>query len=44
MKAKAGIISAVQASIGHHLDALGHDVIVAHSAEDALNQLRRRFN
>lgn len=44
MKAKAGIISAVQVGIGHHLDALGHDVIVAHSAEDALNQLRRRFN
>ena len=44
MKAKAGIISAVQAGIGRHLDALGHDVIVAHSAEDALNQLRRRFN
>jgi len=42
MKAKDGKVSDSQINLQKHFKALGHEVIVAHSAEEALAALRRR--
>ena len=42
MKAKDGKVSDSQINLQKHFNALGHEVIVAHSAEEALAALRRR--
>jgi VRR-NUC domain len=44
MKAKDGRVSKGQADLHTHFHALGHDVITAYSAEEALAALRKRFH
>lgn len=44
MKAKDGRVSPMQTDLHAHLTDLGHEPIVAYSAEEALVALRRRFN
>lgn len=43
MKAKDGKVSKLQVSLHTNFAALGHEPIVAYSAEEALAALRRRF-
>jgi len=43
MKANDGKVSLTQVAIHSHFDSLGHEVITAYSAEDALAQLRKRL-
>lgn len=43
MKAKDGKVSKLQVDLHTHFTALGHEPIVAYSAEEALAALRRRF-
>lgn len=43
MKAEDGRVSAAQKELHPHMDELGHEVIVAYSAEEALAKLRRRI-
>jgi len=42
MKARDGRVSGEQIKVHAHFNALGHEVIVAYSAEEALAALRRR--
>lgn len=44
MKARGGMTSGAQHTLHRLFTTLGHDVIVAHSVFDALDQLRKRFN
>lgn len=44
MKARDGRISNLQVDLHHHFTALGHEPIVAYSAEEALSALHRRFS
>ena len=44
MKARDGRVSGTQVLLHNHFNALGHEVITAYSAEEALAGLRRRFN
>ena len=41
MKAKDGKVSVAQVLIVDHMTQLGHEVLIAYSAEDALAQLRK---
>lgn len=43
MKAKDGRVSLTQNTLHHHFTMLGHEVITAYSAEEALAALRKRF-
>lgn len=43
MKARDGRVSGTQVTLHTHFNALGHEVITAYSAEEALAGLRRRF-
>jgi hypothetical protein len=44
MKAADGRVSKSQTDLHAHFKALGHDVITAYSAEEALAALRKRFH
>jgi len=44
MKARDGTISKPQHELHPHIEALGHTLIVAYSAEEALAALRKRYN
>ena len=44
MKALKGTVSPFQRSLHEHFDALGHEPIIAYSAEEALAKLRQRVN
>ena len=44
MKAKEGSVSKAQHEVHPHIQALGHTLIVAYSAEEALAALRKRYN
>jgi hypothetical protein len=44
MKVKGGRVSDNQRDVHNHLSALGHMVVVAYSAEEALNKLREVAN
>jgi hypothetical protein len=44
MKAKEGRVSLSQTTLHDHFNKLGHEVITARSAEEALAALRKRFH
>ena len=44
MKAEKGSVSKAQHEVHPHIQALGHTLIVAYSAEEALAALRKRYN
>lgn len=44
MKARDGRVSGSQTSLHSHFTQLGHEVITAYSAEEALAALRKRFH
>lgn len=44
MKAEDGRVSVAQVTLHNHFCLLGHEVITAYSAEDALQQLRKRVH